>query len=119
MDRRAIFIVAVLVVQALLPLRHYLGDDPYDERFAWRMFSPTRVVRCTVAYTVDDEPYPLEQRFHSGWITLLKRGRGDVHDAVDARICLTAGGQTVVKSAACKTVEDDIDVLAARQVLCR
>lgn len=112
MDRRVAFVLVVLVVQALLPLRHYLGDDPYDERFAWRMFSPTRVVRCTVEYRVNGDPLPLEQHLHSGWITLLKRGRGDVHDAVDQRLCVTHAGQTVRKSASCKGVDGAVDVLA-------
>ena len=118
MDKRHVFIVAVLLVQALLPLKHYLGDDPYDERFAWRMFSPTRVVRCTVTYSVDGQAVNLEQHLHSGWITLLKRGRGDVHDAADARMCLTNPGRTVVKSASCKGVDGSTDVLADAVTLC-
>ncbi|MBW2464764.1 MAG: hypothetical protein JRH11_24155, partial [Deltaproteobacteria bacterium] len=36
-------IVAFLAFQLLLPLRYYMGSDEFDERFAWRMFSPIRM----------------------------------------------------------------------------
>ena len=40
------FIVAFLAVQVALPVSYYLGDDIWDERFAWRMFSTVRLTGC-------------------------------------------------------------------------
>ncbi len=43
----SLFIGAWLVLQFALPVSYYVdGGDPLDERFAWRMFSPSRMVRC-------------------------------------------------------------------------
>src|SRR6185369_4719609 len=41
-----------LLVHVAIPLHYYyLGDDLYDERFAWRMFSAVRLQRCEVVVT--------------------------------------------------------------------
>jgi hypothetical protein len=40
------FIVVAVLAQLLIPLTYYLRDDPYDERFAWRMFSGVRLQEC-------------------------------------------------------------------------
>jgi hypothetical protein len=46
--------LAVFVaLQVAIPLRYYLGDDLYDERFAWRMFSRVRVQECTAEASED------------------------------------------------------------------
>ena len=46
----SLFIAGWIALQLALPTSYYLGDgDPYDERFAWRMFSPVRMVKCSVA----------------------------------------------------------------------
>jgi len=91
MDRRSLFIAAFLGVQALLPLHYYLlGKDHYDERFAWRMFSDVRMLRCEGSFAVGGRPVDLAARFHSAWITLLERGRSEVIGEMGQRLCETA-----------------------------
>ena len=41
---RGRLIVAVVLAQLLIPLTYYSHRDPHDERFAWRMFSPMRML---------------------------------------------------------------------------
>ena len=86
-----IFIVAFVALQVGLPAAYYVGDDPFDERFAWRMFSPVRLARCTVeAFDATDgslAPIRLSRELHVVWINLLKRARPAVIDAVADRLC--------------------------------
>ena len=85
---RGRFIAAFLLVQLLLPLAYYVGRrDPHDERFAWRMFSPMRMVRCTLDVTRDGAPVPLGSEFHEAWIELAQRGRFAVIDAMGETLC--------------------------------
>lgn len=81
----AIAFGAGLLVQALIPLRYYFGSDPYDERFAWRMFSNVRVYRCDLgAFETRsgyERPVSLMQTIHVGWGSLLRRNRPAVMDA--------------------------------------
>ncbi len=80
------FIICWLALQLALPLTYYLGaGDPYDERFAWRMFSPTRMTKCRVALFVGG---PTQRRnalmgteLHAMWRGWLIRGRSSVADA--------------------------------------
>ena len=65
----------VLGLAVLIPLTYYLRDDPYDERFAWRMFSGVRLQECdaTVFETRGEaeravDPY---QVVPAGWVTAL------------------------------------------------
>lgn len=82
MDIRRIFIVLFLGSQLLIPLTYYLnrGDpyDAYDERFAWRMFSPIRMVRCDVTLSEDrgDGPHALQasREMALPWDNWMKRG---------------------------------------------
>jgi hypothetical protein len=88
-----VVVAGFLLVQLLVPLRYYLGDDQYDERFSWRMFSATRVVRCrTIAHeAVGDpgtpRPVQLMATIHEAWIETLRRNREDVIRAFLARRC--------------------------------
>ncbi len=94
--RKTIFIAAVVVFQLLLPVRYYASDDAFDERFAWRMFSPIRVVKCEAKWTEGaarsrvivsrDVPFI--------WTTLMKRARLDVFAGYAKHRCekLEAGG---------------------------
>lgn len=41
----SLFIGAYVLWQVALPFRYYLGDDLFDERFAWRMFSSTHAYK--------------------------------------------------------------------------
>ncbi|MEQ8459018.1 MAG: hypothetical protein RLO52_06165 [Sandaracinaceae bacterium] len=74
-----------VLVQAVIPLRYYFGDDAYDERFAWRMFSNVRVYRCDLgAFETRDgyeRPVNLMETIHVGWGSLLRRNREPVMDA--------------------------------------
>lgn len=86
-------VVGLLLLQLVIPLRYYLGDDSYDERFSWRMFSAVRVIECrTVVHeTVGDPPRPRPLRLmatiHEAWIETLKRNREEVIRAFLERRC--------------------------------
>ena len=96
------FIAAFVTVQLALPLHYYLlRRDAHDERFAWRMFSPTRMVRCELTMTVDDQPVNLGREFHEAWLALAARGRRTVIEAMGQRLCRQHRGSVVVARAAC------------------
>jgi hypothetical protein len=95
---RATAIIALFIsVQMALPLSYYFGDNIFDERFAWRMFSPTRMARCQVG--LEDvssgvsERIRLNKHLHIVWINLLKRARPTVIDAVTSKFCKAAQGK--------------------------
>ncbi|MCK6525237.1 hypothetical protein L6R49_27850 [Myxococcota bacterium] len=114
MQARDLFIAAFLLSQLLLPLRWYaLRDpaDPYDERFAWRMFSPERMVRCTANVRIDGAPVELGREVHSAWITLVERGRMDVVGAVTERLCLTHPGGDLRLSLTCREIDGAVTTL--------
>lgn len=88
MRLRSLIIWVFLAWNLAVPLRYYLGDDPFDERFAWRMFSPTRMVSCEVRlYDAARQPIDLSQQLHVAWINLLKRARLSVLDQVALKLC--------------------------------
>lgn len=96
--RVGIFIAVVVVFHLLAPLSYYWRADPYDERFAWRMFSGVRMQQCrSEAFDVgadgDAAPVRLERALHAGWITLIQRGRKAVISAFLERQC--ASGKPV------------------------
>lgn len=101
-DRRLVFALAFVAVQALLPLRYYLGSDRYDERFAWRMFSPIRMVQCSAEVELDGERLELGAVFHSAWLALIERGRLDVTAAAVRRICRLNPGRRVSLEYTCR-----------------
>ena len=86
-----LIIAGVLVSQIWLPLSYYLGDDPFDERFSWRMFSPVRMARCQVSATDHSagqaERIRLGSKIHVVWVNLLKRARPSVIEAVSEKLC--------------------------------
>src|SRR5690606_29688636 len=86
------FIVLWLVGQLLLPLSYFTWrDDPFDERFAWRMFSPMRLTRCHVELYVGTAERRVRQRIrddlHNAWLGWLRRGRATVARAYLAHRC--------------------------------
>lgn len=90
------FIAAFLALQLLLPLGYYVvRDDPHDERFAWRMFSPMRMARCRSAFTVDGQPVQLGSRFHEAWIEMASRGRFVVLEGMAEKLCKDHPGSKV------------------------
>jgi hypothetical protein len=114
MRARDLFIAAFLLSQLLLPLRWYAlreADDPFDERFAWRMFSPERMVRCSANAHLDGAPLELGREFHSAWLTLVERGRMDVVNAVVDRVCLTHPGGDLRLRLSCKEIDGTVSTM--------
>jgi hypothetical protein len=77
---RSGFIAVWLAVQLALPAWYYVGDrDPHDERFAWRMFSPTRMVTCNIEFYEGNartpNPERVQRELHVAWRAYLQRGR--------------------------------------------
>ncbi len=95
----SIGIALFLLVQLYLPASYYLGDGGFDERFAWRMFSPVRLASCRVsAYdhgAGQRRPIRLGRELHVVWINLLKRGRTSVVDEAIEHLCTSRGGPGV------------------------
>lgn len=98
-------IVALLALQIGLPLSYYLGDTPYDERFAWRMFSPIRLIKCSV--TLYDETHGAQERLrdlaemHVVWRNLMRRGRIPVVEAFARTWCAEAPGRKLTVDLTC------------------
>ncbi len=103
---RGRFIVAFILVQALLPLHYYAGRrDPHDERFAWRMFSPMRMAKCRLSVTVDKQPIELGTRFHEAWIETAQRGRAVVIEQMAQRLCSQNPGKPVDVTLDCTYID--------------
>ena len=93
---RGRFIVGFILVQALLPLHYNAGRrDPHDERFAWRMFSPMRMAKCRLSFTVDKRPVELGTTFHEAWIEVAQRGRAVVIEEMAHKLCAQNPGKPV------------------------
>jgi hypothetical protein len=92
-----LFIAAFLAFQISMPLRYYLGDRGYDERFSWRMFSTIRMQQCdmqiseSVARGGDGEPAFRDVRVRrdvqAAWVNLLERVRMPVVEKYLERRC--------------------------------
>ncbi len=105
---RGRFIVAFVLVQLLLPLHYYWARrDPHDERFAWRMFSPMRMAKCTPKVAIDSQPFALDGAFHEAWLELAGRGRFVVVEAMAARLCAQHPGSSVTISLDCTYLDRD------------
>ena len=99
------FIAAFVVVQLVLPLHYYLvRRDDHDERFAWRMFSSTRMLVCDLEMRIDDRPVDLTREFHDAWLTIARRGRRAVVEAMGARLCRQHPGAAVTAFLTCHPV---------------
>ena len=89
---RSGFIVAYLAFQIGLPLSYYFArDNPFDERFAWRMFSPVRVSECSVRLweqlgsaraSVDPS-----RELGPAWVGLMQRARVAVIERYAVQRC--------------------------------
>lgn len=96
-------------MQIALPVSYYLTRDRsraerYDERFAWRMFSAERMVRCQPVFLVGEArtPVRLHSQFHEAWVTIARRGRQDVLEAMARRLCRERPGQEVRLELTCQ-----------------
>ena len=107
---RAFFLV-VVAVQLAVPLTYYLRDDPYDERFAWRMFSGIRMQSCeTRAFETRggvERELSLPRLVHMAWVTHLRRNRGAVVEGLLARRCREPEVTHARVANACRAADDD------------
>lgn len=91
-----------LLAQMIVPLTYYLRDDRYDERFAWRMFSATRVEACETRALESggdgaERPIDLSRAVHAAWSTHMERHRRSVIDRfLEMRCALGARAARVV-----------------------
>jgi hypothetical protein len=95
---QGIVILVILTSQLLIPVHYYTArKDEHDERFAWRMFSPMRMARCTPKFVRDDAaaPMSLEPEFHEAWIEIAQRGRFRVVEAMGAKLCTKYPGSEI------------------------
>ena len=103
---RGRFIAVFVLVQLLLPLHYYFArKDPHDERFAWRMFSPMRMAKCRLGFTVDKQPVDLGTRFHEAWIEVAQRGRVSVIEAMAHKLCTANPGKPVDVTLDCQYMD--------------
>jgi hypothetical protein len=92
-----LFIAAFLAFQILMPLRYYLGERGYDERFSWRMFSTIRMQQCdmqiseALARGSNGQPEFRDVRVRrdvqAAWVNLLERVRMPVVEKYLLRRC--------------------------------
>lgn len=99
MPRRAsIAIHILLAVQILTPLHYYAcNGDMRDERFAWRMFSSTRVEKCSAQFFIGDADQAIRAstQFHNAWVGIAQRGRKQVIRKMAQTLCDKNPGQAV------------------------
>jgi hypothetical protein len=109
---RGRFILAWLAAQLALPLLYYTSrHDRHDERFAWRMFSPMRMIKCSPQFVVDGAPIDLATHFHEGWLDLAGRGRYAVLEAMGARLCADLPHQSIELHMTCETIDHRVETL--------
>ncbi len=104
--RTGIAIHAVLLVLLAAPAHYYvMNDDPRDERFAWRMFSPIRSEKCGTQFLLGEKRTALKasETFHSAWVGLAKRGRQQVITAMGTRLCEKYPDQALRIRVQCET----------------
>lgn len=113
MDRRWInaFIGCWLLVQIVLPVSYYLGKDPTDERFSWRMFSARRMQPCEWSLSTRATPgaswqvVPLERYAHNAWADRLMRGQRGVVDRFLERLCADSSVSESRYSLSCRPLD--------------
>ncbi len=88
-------VFAFLGLQFGAPIHYYASDRVYDERFAWRMFSPIRMVRCQTRVTDHSGDAPVEvelsREVPAPWISWMKRGHTRVVRAAGRAMCDSRG----------------------------
>jgi hypothetical protein len=83
----------LVALQVAIPASYYLlRDDRDDERFAWRMFSTVRLMRCKVrafdGKTAEQRTaIDLSRSLHASWQRSLERGRQHVIEHFLASRC--------------------------------
>jgi len=81
-------VIAFLALQLGLPASYYFTrGDRYDERFAWRMFSPIRMVTCQARFRDGDRSVDVGRHLAQVWRTWLKRGHARVARGFGEHYC--------------------------------
>jgi hypothetical protein len=107
---RGRLILAWIAVQIALPVFYYRSRrDPHDERFAWRMFSPMRMIQCQPQFLLDDKPIDLGGKFHEAWIDIAGRGRFDVVEAMGARLCHDLPNKRIELRMQCRQLDGTVE----------
>lgn len=107
----SIFIAGFLLLQVALPIEYYAcRADRYDERFAWRMFSPERMATCAPRFTLGENPrpVPLGSVFHQAWLETAKRGRIEVITRMAEELCERNPGEPVQVDLTCREVDGTV-----------
>jgi len=103
--RRILFVF--LAFQLIVPLTYYVRADPYDERFAWRMFSAVRLHRCrpnaSEVANGQERPVDMPKVIHQAWINTMARNREDVIRAFLAKRCEEEDVEEATLSNVCVT----------------
>jgi len=116
-------VLGFLSIQLGAPVSYYLSERTYDERFAWRMFSPTRMIKCQVrvqAWT-DNEPttIDLKREVAAPWISWMKRGHAHIVRGVGAHLCERRAPETrITGDLVCELPDGERDVLMQSEALC-
>lgn len=114
--RVSLFIGTFVAFQLLVPLTYYLREDPYDERFSWRMFSAIRLHQCrTQAYDLHEGAdgelrsvqRDLSKQVNRKWITMLYRNRREVIHAYLRWRCEQPGVTASRVENRCRTPEGE------------
>lgn len=103
-------VALALAVQLAVPATYYLGTNPADERFAWRMFSTQRAEVCRITATEERTQQGATRRFrlrlssvlHQGWVNGLRRRRPDIMRRFFDLRCATQGVQGVQLVRSCR-----------------
>jgi hypothetical protein len=113
---KLLLIHAFVALQLILPGGYYCGrKDRYDERFAWRMFSSIRMIRCGTGpglrappeFAIGEprKPINLRDHFHTAWIELTLRGRREVIEKMAAQLCRRHPGEPVFVRYDCRQID--------------
>ncbi len=123
--RRGVFIAVFVAIQLLAPLHYYLvRTDKHDERFAWRMFSPMRMMACDAPsgqtiFSVDGTPVHMYETFHEAWVSIAKRGRYVVLEAMAAKLCNDHPGSAVTLNLVCKPISGKRETIGGGFDMCK
>lgn len=106
------FILGFLALQIALPVSYYLGDERFDERFAWRMFSSVRMTDCQLKARRAAGPNRFEEvqvyrDIQIAWANLIKRNRDEVARAYLERRCNRGESPQVELRTVCRSPDGE------------
>jgi len=119
-----VFIAVFLAVQIVLPLNYYwCRGDKYDERFAWRMFSPERGAMCTPRFEVGKPGGPMRAvslgaEFHQAWKLSAERGRVTIVERMADHLCDKYKDEAVHLELRCQKIDGSSDLRAFEDDAC-